>query len=266
MSAITQAKRVVVKVGTSTLTYENGKINLRRMESLCKVLSDLQHSGREIVLVTSGAIGVGVGKVGLTERPNETEKRQAMAAVGQCELMFMYDKFFSEYNCLVAQILLTGNTISNLHSKQNVVNTFRELIGMGIVPIVNENDSVAVDELLGTQIGDNDTLSAMVAKLTEADLLVILTDIDGLYDANPRADANAKRIPFVREVTPEVIALAGGTGSNRGTGGMRTKVNAAAIANEAGICCCVISGANPKNLYHLFDGEQIGTVFGTGKQ
>lgn len=266
MSAITQAKRVVVKVGTSTLTYENGKINLRRMESLCKVLSDLQNSGREIILVTSGAIGVGVGKLGLTERPQETEKKQALAAVGQCELMFMYDKFFGEYNCTVAQVLLTGDVVSSPHSKQNVINTFQELVAMNIIPVVNENDTVAVDELVGMQIGDNDTLSAIVAKLTDADLLVILTDIDGLYDANPRADSNAKRIPFVREVTPEVIALAGGTGSNRGTGGMRTKVSAAAIANEAGICCCVMSGANPKNLYHLFDGEQIGTVFGTGKQ
>lgn len=185
MSAITQAKRVVVKVGTSTLTYENGKINLRRMESLCKVLSDLQNSGREIILVTSGAIGVGVGKLGLTERPQETEKKQALAAVGQCELMFMYDKFFGEYNCTVAQVLLTGDVVSSPHSKQNVINTFQELIAMNIIPVVNENDTVAVDELVGMQIGDNDTLSAIVAKLTDADLLVILTDIDGLYDANP---------------------------------------------------------------------------------
>ena len=259
-------KRIVVKVGTSTLTYENGKMNLRRIEALCKVLSDLQNAGNQIVLVTSGAIGVGVGKLGLREKPKETRGKQAAAAVGQCELMFMYDKLFGEYNHTVAQVLLTRRVVENEHSKQNVVNTIDTLLEMGVIPVVNENDTVAVDELVGMQIGDNDTLSAIVAKLTDADLLVILTDIDGLYDANPRADSNAKRIPFVREVTPEVIALAGGTGSNRGTGGMRTKVSAAAIANEAGICCCVMSGANPKNLYHLFDGEQIGTVFGTGKQ
>ena len=266
MSAVTQAKRIVVKVGTSTLTYENGKLNLRRMETLCKVLTDLQNAGREIVLVTSGAIGVGVGKLGLPERPQETEKKQAIAAVGQCELMFMYDKLFGEYNQTVAQVLLTGDVVANEHNKQNTQNTFTELIKMGIIPVVNENDSVAIDELVGNNFGDNDTLSATVAVLTDADLLVILTDIDGLYDANPRVDPEAKRIPYVAQVTDEVRALAGGTGSNRGTGGMSTKVSAAAIANEAGIPCCVMSGADPKALYQLFDGVQIGTLFGTRKK
>ncbi len=266
MSSITQAKRIVIKVGTSTLTYENGRMNLRRMEALCKVLTDLQNSGKEIVLVTSGAIGVGVGKLGLTERPQETEKKQAVAAVGQCELMFTYDKLFGEYNRIVAQVLLTADVIQNEHNKKNTENTFNELIKMDIIPIVNENDSVAIDELVGSNFGDNDTLSATVAKLVDADLLVILTDIDGLYDANPRINPDAKRIPYVTEVTDEVRALAGGTGSNRGTGGMSTKVNAAGIANGAGICCCVMSGADPKTLYRLFDGEQIGTVFGAKKQ
>lgn len=266
MSAITQAKRVVVKVGTSTLTYENGKMNLRRMETLCKVLSDLQNSGREIILVTSGAIGVGVGKLGLPERPQETEKKQAVAAVGQCELMFTYDKLFGEYNRTVAQVLLTTDVISSEQNRINTQNTFNELIKMDIIPVVNENDSVAIDELVGNNFGDNDTLSAVVAILVEADLLVILTDIDGLYDSNPRSNPNACRIPYVEKVTDEVRAIAGGTGSNRGTGGMSTKVNAAAIANDAGICCVVMSGADPKNLYRLFDGEQIGTVFGTKKK
>jgi len=266
MSAVTQAKRIVVKVGTSTLTYENGKMNLRRMETLCKVLSDLQNSGREIILVTSGAIGVGVGKLGLPERPQETEKKQAVAAVGQCELMFMYDKLFGEYNRIVAQVLLTGDVIANEHNKKNTQNTFNELIKMDIIPVVNENDSVAIDELVGNNFGDNDTLSAMVAQLVEADFLVILTDIDGLYDANPRTNPDAKRIPYVPQVTDEIRELAGGTGSNRGTGGMSTKVSAAAIANDAGINCCVMSGANPKMLYQLFDGVQIGTVFGTEKK
>lgn len=263
MSAVTQAKRIVVKVGTSTLTYENGKINLRRMEVLCKVLSDLQNSGKEIILVTSGAIGVGVGKLGLAQRPQETERKQAVAAVGQCELMFMYDKLFGEYNRTVAQVLLTGDVVANEHNKKNTENTFNELIKMDIIPVVNENDSVAINELVGNNFGDNDTLSATVATLVESDLLVILTDIDGLYDANPRSNPNAKRIPYVAKVTDEIRALAGETGSNRGTGGMSTKVKAADIANRSGIPCCVISGADPKTLYRLFDGEQIGTVFGT---
>ena len=263
MSAVTEARRVVVKVGTSTLTYENGKLNLRRMETLCKVLSDLQNAGREIILVSSGAIGVGVGKLGLPGRPTETRKKQALAAVGQCELMFMYDKLFGEYNRTVAQVLLTRRTVDNDHSKQNVINTFETLIEMDIIPVVNENDTVAVDELVGAKIGDNDTLSAVVAILTSADLLVILTDIDGLYDANPKANADARRIPYVAEITPEVRALAGGAGTSRGTGGMFTKVSAAAMANEKGIPCCVMSGATPANLYRLFDGEQIGTIFGT---
>lgn len=261
MSSITQAKRIVVKVGTSTLTYESGKLNLRRIERLCRVLSDLQNSGKEVILVTSGAIGVGVGKLGLRERPQETEKRQAVAAVGQCELMFTYDKFFGEYNRTVAQVLLTGDDISSGRNRINTENTFQELLRMDIIPIVNENDTVAVDELVGSQIGDNDTLSAIVAKLVGADLLVILTDIDGLYDKNPRSDPSAKRIPYVSEVTDEVRALAGGSGSDRGTGGMRTKVEAAATVNGAGIGCCILSGAVPENLYDLFDGVQIGTFF-----
>ena len=265
MSAVTQAKRIVIKVGTSTLTYENGKMNLRRVERLCKVLSDLQNSGREVVLVTSGAIGVGVGKLGLAERPQETEKKQAVAAVGQCELMFIYDKFFGEYNRTVAQVLLTGDDIANERNRVNTENTFKELIKMDIIPVVNENDTVSVDELVGNQIGDNDTLSAIVAKLVGADLLVILTDIDGMYDKNPRADSSAKRIPYIAEVTDEVRALAGGTGSDRGTGGMRTKVEAAARVNEAGIGCCIMSGAFPEKLYDLFEGVQIGTFFGVNK-
>ncbi len=264
MSAVTQARRIVVKVGTSTLTYQNGKLNLRRVERLCKVLSDLQNSGREIVLVTSGAIGVGVGKLGLDARPVETEKKQAVAAVGQCELMFIYDKFFGEYNRVVAQVLLTGDVISSGPGRRNTENTFSELIRMDIIPIVNENDTVAVDELVGAQIGDNDTLSAVVAQLTRADLLVILTDIDGLYDKNPCQYPDAKRIPSVPRVTDAVRALAGGRGSARGTGGMRTKVEAADLANRAGIPCCVMSGAVPEKLYDLFEGVQMGTMFGGG--
>ena len=260
MSAVSQAKRIVVKVGTSTLTYENGKLNLRRTEELCKVLSDLHNSGLEVVLVSSGAVGVGMGKLGIKERPTETEKKQAIAAVGQCELMFMYDKLFGEYNCMVAQVLLTADVTASENSKRNVENTFRELLNMDIIPVVNENDTVSIDELDGPHFGDNDTLSAVVAKLVGADLLIILTDIDGLYDTDPRENPNAKHIPYVTHITDEIKALAGDAGTNRGTGGMVTKIRAAQIANEAGISCCVMSGTHPKNLYQLLDGVQIGTT------
>ena len=256
-----QAKRVVVKVGTSTLTYENGKINIRRVDKLCKVLSDLQNAGKEIILVSSGAIGVGVGKLGLKQRPAENREKQAVAAVGQCELMFMYDKLFGEYNRTVAQVLLTRDVIMSEHSKQNVVNTFKTLMEMDIIPVVNENDTVAIDELAGANFGDNDTLSAIVADIAEADLLVILTDIDGLYDDDPRKNSNAKRIPVVKHIDEHIREMAGGTGSNRGTGGMSTKVSAAIVANDAGIDCCVMSGENPAQLYDLLDGKDVGTIF-----
>ena len=258
----TLAKRIVVKVGTSTLTHENGKANLRRMEALCKVLSDLRNSGKEMILVTSGAIGMGVGKLGLKARPTQTQMKQAVAAVGQCELMFMYDKLFGEYGSTVAQILLTGDVISNPISRGNVENTFEALLDMGIIPVVNENDTVAVDELEGQRIGDNDNLSSIVAQIVRADLLVILTDIDGLYDADPRTHPQAKLIPYVEKVTPEIFALAGAAGSERGTGGMVTKLQAARRAGEAGIACCIMCGDNPSSLYTLLDGQSIGTLFG----
>ena len=256
-----EAKRIVVKVGTSTLTYENGKLNLHRIESLCKVLSDLQNSGKEIVLVSSGAIGVGVGKLGLPERPKETSRKQAVAAVGQCELMFIYDKLFGEYNHTVAQILLTRDVMINDHSKQNVINTFQELLAIGIIPVVNENDTVAIDELEGSNFGDNDTLSAIVADIAEADALVILTDIDGLYDSDPRKNPDAKRIPEVRYIDENIRKMTGGSGSNRGTGGMSTKISAAVVAMEAGIDCYVISGNDPAVLYDLLEGKDVGTRF-----
>lgn len=211
-----KAKRIVVKVGTSTLTYDSGRLNIRRIDHLCKVLSDLQNSGREVILVSSGAIGVGVGKLGLKQRPKETRKKQAVAAVGQCELMFVYDKLFGEYNRTVAQILLTRDVVEHDHSKQNVVNTFEALMEMGIIPVVNENDTVAIDELDGQNFGDNDTLSAIVADIVEADLLVILTDIDGLYEEDPRKNPDAKRIPVVRHIDGHIREIAGGSGSNRG--------------------------------------------------
>lgn len=252
-------KRIVVKVGTSTLTYENGKMNLRRIEALCKVLSDLQNAGHQIVLVTSGAIGVGVGKLGLREKPKETRGKQAAAAVGQCELMFMYDKLFGEYNHTVAQVLLTRRAVENEHSKQNVVNTIDTLLEMGVIPVVNENDTVAIDELVGANYGDNDTLSAIVATLVHADLLILLTDIDGLYDADPHKNPQAKRIKLLTAVDDDVLALAGGAGSKRGTGGMRTKLQAAQLTLQAHIPLVIMQGDMPERIYALLEGEPVGT-------
>lgn len=254
-------KRTVIKVGTSTLTYENGKINYRRIESLCKVISDLQNSGEQIIFVSSGAIGVGMGKVGLDSRPSETRKKQALAAIGQCELMFMYDKLFGEYNHSVAQILLTRFAVETEQKRQNVINTIDELLSMSIIPVINENDTVAIDELEGNNFGDNDMLSAIVAGLVCADRLIILTDIDGLYDSNPKTDPNARKIDVVEEITADILNMAAGTGSNRGTGGMITKLQAADYATKKGTEVYVVNGSNPEDLYKVFDGNNIGTVF-----
>ena len=258
---ITEAKRIVIKVGTSTLTYENGRLNLRRIEQLVKVICDLTNSGKEIVLVSSGAIGVGVGKLGLKERPSKNREKQALAAVGQCELMFIYDKLFGEYNHNVAQVLLTKFAVDTEHKKQNVINTMETLLEMGIIPIVNENDTCAIDELDGDKIGDNDRLSAIVAEIVNADLLVMLTDIDGLYNKNPKNNPDAEKIEVVEEITDEIRTMASGSGSNRGTGGMITKIIAAEYATSYGIECCIMNGETPKRLYDLFDGKKIGTVF-----
>ena len=246
-----EKKLTVIKVGTSTLTYENGKINYRRIESLCKVIADLQNSGEQIILVSSGAIGVGMGKAGLSVRPTETKKKQALAAIGQCELMFMYDKLFGEYNHSVAQILLTRYAVETEQKKQNVINTLDELLDMNIIPVINENDTVAIDELEGNNFGDNDMLSA----------IVILTDIDGLYDDNPRTNPNANKIDVVGRISPEIFEMAAGTGSNRGTGGMITKLHAADYATQRGVECHIVNGANPNVLYYVFDGMNVGTKF-----
>ena len=254
-------KRIVIKVGTSTLTYENGKLNLRRFQQLCRVISDLQNSGNEIILVSSGALGVGVGKLGIKEKPSETPQKQAIAAIGQCELMFMYDKIFGEYDNTVAQILLTRSVIDDELLRINALNTFEALIAMRIIPVVNENDSVATDEIEGANFGDNDMLSALVAKLVSADRLIIMTDIDGLFETNPRVDPYARLLKRVPEIDDEIKKMAGGTGSTRGTGGMSTKVAAAEIATQSGIECCVINGSNPEILYELMDGHNPGTIF-----
>ncbi len=261
MNRFQQAKRIVVKIGTTTLTHGCGLINYRRLESLVKTLADLKNSGKEIVLVTSGAIGVGIGELGLKSRPTDMPTKQACAAIGQCELMYTYDKLFGEYNHSVAQILLTRDNVEEAQLRQNVINTFERLLEFGVIPIVNENDTVSTDEIeLGGNFGDNDTLSAIVAKLIGADVLVLLSDIDGLYTANPKEDPTATLIPVVENIE-DVRHLAGGSSSIFGSGGMVTKINAADIACGAGIDMSIINGSNPALLYDLFDGNPVGTYF-----
>lgn len=249
--------RVVVKVGTSTLTHSTGRLNLRRIEELCRTLSDLKNSGVEIALVTSGAIGVGAAKLGLAERPADTRGKQAAAAVGQCELMNIYQKLFSEYGHIAAQMLLTRDIFDDTDRLAHAKNAIKTIFTYNAIPIINENDSVSVVEI---EFGDNDTLSALVAKLCCADLLVILTDIDGLYDKDPKA-ADAKLICEVTEITPELTNAASGAGTSRGTGGMITKLQAAQIVMDAGIDMVITNGNNVSDLYNIVKGERIGTYF-----
>ena len=250
--------RIVVKVGTTTLTHSTGNLNIRRVEQLCKVLSDLKNAGHEIVLVSSGAIGMGVGKLGLRERPKDMPSKQAAAAVGQCELMYVYDKLFSEYHHTVAQILLTGSDIENEQRRENFHNTLFRLLELGAIPILNENDTMATEEIA---VGDNDTLAALVAESANADLLVLLSDIDGLYTADPKQDPNAKLISVVDSISEEILSLAGGSGSNLGTGGMATKLSAAATCTSEGIDMVITNGAKPSVLYDIVEGKPIGTRF-----
>lgn len=251
-------KRIVVKVGTSSLTHSNGKTNIKRIKELIEVLSDIANSGVQICFVSSGAIGVGVGKLGLKERPTDTEGRQAASSIGQCELMFIYDKFFSEYNYTVGQLLITKSDVENDERRLNLINTFNKLFEFGAIPVVNENDSIAVEEIV---YGDNDNLSAIVAKLINADLLVMLTDADGLFDKNPNEFDDAILIETVKEIDEKIISIASPHGSFLGTGGMATKVQAAKIATEAGIDTVVMNGSHPEKLYDLLDGKKVGTVF-----
>lgn len=258
MIDIASKKRIVLKLGTSTLTHKTGKLNIRRMKKLVEILSDLHNAGKEIILVSSGAVGMGIGKLNLTKKPEDTPTKQAVAAVGQCELMHIYDDMFSKYSVTVAQLLLTKHILTNgLH---NVQNTLRRLIEMNVIPVVNENDTVAIDEL-ELKIGENDSLAAMVATIAEADLLIILSDIDGLYSADPHSHPEAEVIPVVEEIDQHIIEIAGGAGSSLGTGGMATKINAAKIATEAGIDMVIMNGRTPEKLYDLFDNEDVGTVF-----
>lgn len=251
-------KRVVIKVGTSTLTYPTGHLNLRRIDSLVRVMADIKNMGHEVILVTSGAMAVGVAKMGLGARPKDMPGKQATAAVGQCELMYMYDEKFAKYHHHTAQILLTREDIDDNKRKQNVINTFEKLIEFGAVPIVNENDTIATEEI---EIGDNDTLSSIVAALVKADLLIILSDIDGLYDSDPRKNPDAKLIETVTEITPEIKKMATGAGSEFGTGGMATKINAAEIAQKNKFNMRIVNGEDPEILYDAMEGKQVGTLF-----
>ena len=250
--------RIVIKVGTSTLAHATGHLNIRRVEELCRTLSDLKNAGHEVILVSSGAIGMGVGKLSLKERPSDMATKQAAAAVGQCELMYTYDKLFSEYNHTVAQILLTGADLRDEERRANFHSTLFRLLELGALPIINENDSVATDEI---SIGDNDTLGAIVAVNAEADLLILLSDIDGLYDADPHKCPDAHLLKTVSALTDDILKLAGDAGSALGTGGMATKLHAAQIATEAGIDMVIANGADPNNLYRIVDGEDVGTRF-----
>ena len=250
--------RIVIKVGTSTLTHPSGHLNIRRVAQLCQVISDIKNAGHEVILVSSGAIGMGVGKLGLRSRPKDIPGKQAAAAVGPCERMYIYDKLFGEYHHTVAQLLFTGEDIAHEKRHRNFENTLQRLLEMGALPVINENDTVATDEIV---IGDNDTLAAIVAQSVRADLLVLLSDIDGLYTADPHKDKDAKIIPLVQEMTEAVLALGGGSASSQGTGGMGTKLQAAKICMDCGCEMVIANGADPENLYGILDGEHIGTRF-----
>lgn len=250
-------KRIVIKVGTSTLTYKTGNINVRRVKKMVEVLSDLKNAGHDIILVSSGAVGVGVGCIGLQKKPADMPVKQACAAVGQSRLMSFYQSEFSRFNHTVAQILATRDVFSNKIRRENIFNTMHTLLSMGIIPIINANDSVSIEQL---DFDENDTLSALSAEVCSADLLVILTDVDGLYDKNP-SEPDAKLIPVVHKVTDEMIAAAGEKGSELASGGMLTKIEAAVIAGEANIPTVIIKGDNPEYLYDLFDNKAVCTLF-----
>lgn len=252
-----EKKRIVVKVGTSTLTHKTGKTNISRISDLVNVLADLHNMGHEIILVSSGAIAIGTSRLGLKRKPDTIMGKQAAAAVGQGELMFLYDKFFGEYDVVVSQLLFTYDALENSDNKEHLTNTFNQLLEYGSIPVVNENDSVSIEELLN---GDNDCLSATVAELIGADMLILLTDTDGLYDGNPSENPEARLIDIVEEITEEIEAFAGGAGK-RGTGGFMTKVKAAKIATSAGIPVVVMNGADPKKIYDVLNGENVGTKF-----
>ena len=250
--------RIVVKIGTSTLAHPTGHLNIRRVEALCKTMSDIKNAGHEVILVSSGAIGMGVGKLGLRERPRDIPGKQAAAAVGQCELMYIYDKLFGEFHHTVAQLLITGDDTKNPGRHQNFTNTLNRLLQLGALPVINENDTVATDEIV---IGDNDTLAAIVAKSIQADLLILLSDIDGLYTADPHKDPEAKLLHRVSKIDDSILSLAGVSSTTQGTGGMVTKLHAAEICLSCGCDMVIANGNRPENLYDILDGKDVGTKF-----
>ena len=251
-------KRAVIKVGTSCLTYETGKLNLRKIEGLVPVISDLKNRGIEIVLVSSGAISAGMGKLGLEERPSDVRKKQALAAIGQGSLISIYDKLFSEYGHSCAQVLLTKYSLDEKERYENAKGAFSNMFSYGVIPIVNENDTISTYEI---EFGDNDTLSSHIARLVDADILILLSDIDGLYDKNPTTEKDAKIIPVVNEINDSILSLAGGAGTRRGTGGMKTKLDAASLVMEKGIDMIITNGQRFENIYDIFDGKKVGTLF-----
>jgi len=259
---ILDAKRIVIKVGTSTITYDNGRMNLRNMDRLARAISNLMNQGRQVVLVSSGAIGVGVGCLDLDKKPTLMRDKQAVAAVGQCELMNVYSRCFAEYSHVVGQILLTKDDLDESHSRENISNTLEALLEKGILPVVNENDTVSTAEIMynGT-FGDNDSLSAHVACLVKADVLIILSDIDGLYDSDPKNNSEAKRVPVVSCIDQKMLDSAGGTGSKLATGGMHTKISAMSLVVSAGIAGVIAEGSQSQILEEILDGEDIGTFF-----
>ncbi len=255
--------RIVVKIGTSTLTHSTGHLNIRRVEQLCKAISDIKNAGHEMILVSSGAIGMGVGKLGLRERPKDIPTKQAAAAVGQCELMYVYDKLFSEYHHTVAQLLITNDNMVNETRHRNFTNTLNRLLELKALPIINENDTVATDEIV---IGDNDTLAAKVARTVNADLLILLSDIDGLYTADPRKNPDAVLLRRVTKIDDGIRELAGVSGTDQGTGGMVTKLFAAEICLECGCEMVIANGNDPENLYDIIQGKDVGTRFAEEKE
>ena len=251
--------RIVIKIGTSTLTHPStGHMNIRRVEELCKVISDIKNAGNEIIIVSSGAIGMGVGKLGLRNRPDDIPTKQAAAAVGQCELMYTYDKLFGEYSHTVAQLLITNEDVQSNTRHTNFSNTLNRLLELGAIPIINENDTVATDEIV---IGDNDTLAAIVAETIKADKLILLSDIDGLYTADPHTDPNAQLIRHASKIDDAIFALAGDSSCKFGTGGMITKLQAAKICLACGCDMIITNGNTPANLYLIVEGQRVGTTF-----
>ena len=250
--------RIVIKIGTSTLTHQGGFVNIRKFDALCRVISDIKNAGNEVILVSSGSIAMGVAKLNLGKRPDDIATKQACAAVGQCELMYLYDKRFAEYHHTVAQILLTAPDLSCEDRHAKFDNTMNRLLALGALPVINENDTVATEEI---EFGDNDTLAARIAASVKADLLVLLSDIDGLFTGDPRLDKNATLIPEVHKLDDSIMALAGGAGTSRGTGGMQTKLRAARIACEAGCDMIITNGERPDDLYAILDNGAVGTRF-----